>query len=138
MNSNKSSISNSDIPHLFNIVSKLTDWVHSFWQFYFTFSAAIVGWLLTIKPQLSIKEKVIVSVVYLAGSAINLRSLVRSYAFLDEAMRELAIVATNTFFHRDKLQRLLEKASNKSSWKLSALLHCCCTIVIVYLIYKLS
>ena len=134
MTANKATISDSDMPHLFSIVAKLTDWIHGYWQFYITFSMAIVGWLLTIKPQLSMKEKVIVSFVYLAGSVINLRSLIRSYVFLDEAMREMEVASRDVFFHRDKLQILLAKAAKRATWKFSAVLHCSCALVVIYLI----
>jgi hypothetical protein len=140
MNTGKSSFAASDIPQLWTIASKLGDWLNTLLQLYFVINIAIVGWILTTKPYLNIRPKLILAAIYLLIIFVNLGWMIYLYCWLKKIFREIAEVARNVNFlsSEQNIPDLISNVSEGARWYMLLVVHILSDVFVVYCILWLT
>ncbi len=83
----------SQAPEILTAVFKLSDYLNQLWNLFAVFSGLVVGWIISAKDAWSVPQKVIVAAIYLVFIAVNLSTMLKMYAWLNTAFKDLHGIA---------------------------------------------
>ena len=110
----------TELNNLVNMVFKLGDWVNTIWNFHIVASVAILGWLFTHRQNWNIKQKLILTIVYISFVFTNLLSQIEIHALLGAALKELRTVLAQSPFKTEDLNKAIQNYPQMSTLKIIA------------------
>jgi hypothetical protein len=108
----------TEISNLVNMVLKLGDWVNVIWNFHLVVSIAILGWIFSTKQIWDLKQKIIVTVVYIAFVWLNLEGQIQIHTVLDVSLNELKEAVGPLNFKTSQFKDALQNVSRESTLRI--------------------
>lgn len=100
------------------MVLKLGDWVNVIWNFHLVVSIAILGWIFSTKQIWDLKQKIIVTVVYIAFVWLNLEGQIQIHTVLDVSLNELKEAVGPLNFKTSQFKDALQNVSRESTLRI--------------------
>jgi len=111
-------ISDSNLPHLFNLAFKVADWLHTLWNYYFVIVTAIIGWILTKSPGWNQRQANVFCVVFGLASAVNWILILYNFGLLKRVLKAVEKeFEAGTFFRFRELDCYLRSISRRVWWR---------------------
>jgi hypothetical protein len=134
------SLASSDVPSLLTVSFKFGDWLIVLLQLFLTINVAIVGWILTTKPDWNIMGKVAATVVYLSIIVTNAVWIWHLRSWQMKIVKEISEAVQSINFNslEENVQPIIRTVSRKKWWNIIFTAHIVSDLFVIYCILFLT